>query len=257
MKKEIFNFSNFQIELYNADCLEVFKLLPAESIDLILTDPPYNISQKGNHLSLIYKNRRRKKVKLDFGEWDYNFQIEPFLIESKRVLKENGSILVWTSEQLYGKYRDWFGKNMYPKHYIVWVKTNPLTQLHSVGYRRATELIIWAMKQKNTKDNPNFNFLGQKEMKNVFYAPIVSGKERKHPTQKPVSITKELIIRHCRENGLVLDPFMGSGTTAVACIELQRNFIGVEIDEGYFEIAKERIKQKLSQPALNFRKELT
>ncbi len=81
-------------------------------------------------------------------------------------------------------------------------------------------------------------------MTNVFYAPIVGGKERtKHPTQKPLSITKEIIKRHCRKNGIVLDPFIGSGTVAVACKELDRNFIGIEINPNYIKLAEERIKE--------------
>ena len=180
---------------------------------------------------------------MDFGEWDYNFKIEPFLEEGKRVLRDDGSIIVWTSEQLYGEYRKWFAKNMYPKQLLIWVKTNPLPQFRLVGYRQATELMFWALKKKNTKNNKNFLFQSQKEMTNVFYAPIVGGKERtKHPTQKPLSITKEIIKRHCRKNGIVLDPFMGSGTVAVACKELDRNYIGIELNPDYVKIAEERLK---------------
>ncbi len=157
-------------------------------------------------------------------------------------MKDDGSIIVWTSEQLYGKYREWAEKNMHPKQLLIWVKKNPLPQFRLVGYRQATELMFWVLKNKNTKKNPNFLFQTQKEMTNVFYAPIVGGKERtEHPTQKPLSITTKIIKTHCREGGIVLDPFLGSGTTAVACKKLGRHYIGIEINPEYVKIANERL----------------
>ena len=232
---------DFLNTIIQGDCLEVMKEIPDKSIDLILTDPPYNISQK-NKIFRDYRNGKNGDINMDFGEWDYNFQIEPFLQESKRILREDGSIIVWTSEQLYGKYREWFAKNMYPKQLLIWVKTNPLPQFRLVGYRQATELLFWALKNKNTKNNPNFLFQSQKEMINVFYAPIVGGKERtEHPTQKPLSITMKIIKRHCREEGIVLDPFLGSGTTAVACKMLGRHYIGIELNSKYVEIINKRL----------------
>lgn len=228
-------------KIIQGDCLQIMKGIPDKSIDLVLTDPPYNISQK-NKIFRDYRNGKNGDIKMNFGEWDYNFNIEPFLIESKRILKYNGSVIVWTSEQLYGKYREWFSKNMHPKQLLVWVKTNPLPQFRLVGYRQATELMFWALKNKNTKDNENFIFQKQKEMNNVFYSPIVGGKERtEHPTQKPLSIISEIVKRHCRLNGIVLDPFLGSGTTACACKMLDRNYIGIEISPEYCAIARQRV----------------
>jgi site-specific DNA-methyltransferase (adenine-specific)/modification methylase len=224
------------------DCLEVMKQIPDKSIDLVLTDPPYNISQKGK-IFRDYRNGKNGDINMDFGEWDYNFQPELYLIEMKRVLVDNGSVIVWTSEQLYGIYRKWFAENMYPKQLLVWKKTNPLPQFRLVGYRQATELMFWALKNKNTTDNPNFIFHTQKEMTNVFTEPIVGGKERtKHPTQKPLSIALKITSRHCRENGVILDPFLGSGTTAVAAKMLGRRYIGIEISPEYCKIARKRIE---------------
>lgn len=229
-------------KIHHIEAVELLKSLPDNSIDLVLTDPPYNVSQK-NKAFLDYRDKTKEcKINIDFGEWDYNFNPELFLIESKRVLKDNGSIIVWTSEQLFGIYRKWFGDNMYPKQTFVWVKTNPLPQFRFVGYRQATELMFWALKNKNTMDNPNFNFSTQQEMTNVFYAPICGGIERtEHPTQKPLSIIRHFVEVHCQENGIILDPFCGSGTTAVACVNLNRNFICGDFDEKYVKIAKERL----------------
>jgi len=233
------------IIIYNNDCLDIFPQLESGSTDLILTDPPYNISQKGKTFR-DYRSGKSSDINMDFGEWDYGFKIIPFLEESKRVLNNSGSVIVWTSEQLYGEYRKWFAENMYPKQLLVWVKTNPIPQFRLVGYRQATELLFWALKYKNTKDNPNFLFQKQKEMVNVFYAPIVGGNERtEHPTQKPLSINKEIIKRHCKMGGLVLDPFLGSGTTARACKDLGRRCIGIEISQEYCDIAIKRLGQEV------------
>ena len=224
------------IDIRNADCLEILKTLPSESVDLVFTDPPYNISQQGTAL-VDTRTGEDRNITRDYGAWDYNFDPVPFLTECKRILKPNGSIIVWTSEELFAKYRVWFAENMYPKHLLVWVKTNPIPQFACVGYRSATELMFWA-----AKDNPNFIFQNQKDMTNVFYAPIVGGEERTdHPTQKPLSITEKIIKTHCREGGVVLDPFMGSGTTGVGCVHTGRDFIGIELDKKWFELAQKRI----------------
>ena len=552
------------IEIYNGDSLEVMKQFEDKSFDLVFTDPPYNISRK-NKIFRDYRNGKKADINMDFGEWDYNFNPVPFLQESKRLLGENGSVIVWTSEQMYGEYRQWFTANMYPKQLLVWVKclagqtellakvndriiltslrdlyrssylhkrielltpegkweelasfsknenyssgkiiylrngsrfkvtdehiffvngkmkranelkkgdvldnshnkikenkdfifgynegwmvgfflaegsyqknnelrfsvnkaeiiffeklkkltlkyngtirkhiyknsmaiiinsyvlrgaiqefvkekgsrfkhlsnncwnsnyeflrgifdgwldgdgtyvekekswqvgftrnkkldrdmklianilgytyvsrygfykgfgkrykqirakirkeksthfnakseyqikrilntrlksyeislkknhkfllydgtivhnSNPLPQFRLVGYRQATELLFWALKNKNTKDNPNFRFQTQSEMTNVFYAPIVGGKERtEHPTQKPLSITEKIIEIHCKEDGLILDPFMGSGTTLVAAKELNRRAIGIELNKDYCDLAVRRVKE--------------
>lgn len=213
-----------------------------QSIDFILTDPPYNVSGK-TKLFRDYRSGKNGNISFDFGEWDYNFDIYPFLIQAKKKLREDGGIIVWTSEQLFGLYREWFQEEMCPKQALVWAKTNPLPQFRKCGYRQTTELAVWATKNKVGKDNPNFIFGEQSEMKNVFHHPIVGGKERtKHPTQKPLKIFKQLVRTHCRKKGVVLDLFLGSGTTAVACIEENRCCIGVEMNPEFFDIACKRVE---------------
>jgi site-specific DNA-methyltransferase (adenine-specific) len=91
-------------KIFCEDCLEGMKKIPDNSVDLVFTDPPYNISQKGK-IFKDYRNGKNKDINMDFGEWDYEFNMIPFLQETKRVLKDNGSIIVWTSEQLYKNYR--------------------------------------------------------------------------------------------------------------------------------------------------------
>jgi DNA modification methylase len=229
-------------KIYLTECIAEMKKLPDASVDLVFTDPPYNISHKGQ-IFRDYRSGTEHNINMDFGEWDYEFDPIPFLIEAKRLLKANGSIIVWTSEQLYGKYREWFAQNMYPKQLLVWVKQNPPPEFRLVKYRQATELMFWAMKNKNYKANPNFIFGAQRDMTNVWITPIVGGNERlEHPTQKPLSVCRDIVRNHCQEGGIVLDPYTGSGTIPVACIETNRNFIGMEIDPKYFAMAEKRIK---------------
>jgi len=227
------------------DCIEVMRNIPDETIDLVLTDPPYNISQK-NKIYRVYRSGKRADISFDFGEWDYSFEIEPFLIETKRVLKQFGQWLIFSSEYLYGKYREWFQQNGHFKQTIIWEITNPLPQFRKCSYRQSTNLILWAYKKKHSKKYSHFNFLKQEEMKNIMRYPICSGNERtEHPTQKPLKLIERLIEIHSRENDVVLDPFLGSGTTVVACIRLNRQYIGIEKNEKYFKIAEERVKREL------------
>lgn len=231
-------------KLYNAKWEDILPTIPDESVNLVFTDPPYNVSID----CVLYRNYRSSgksgNVSLDFGKWDKEeFSPEPFLEEAKRILIPSGSIVVWTSSQLLGKYYDWLYKNMKPKQLLIWIKTNPIPQFKLIGYRQATEYMYWATKQKMTKNNPDFIFQEQENMTNVFTAPIVGGKERcGHPCQKPLSVCQEIIKRHCRPDGIVLDCFSGVATIPLAAYSLGRRYIGIEMDEKYHRKGLRRIK---------------
>jgi len=228
-------------KIYQGDALKILKTFPDKSVDLILTDPPYNISQK-NMIFRDYRNGEKANINFDYGEWDYNWDMIPFLEESKRVLKQYGQWLIFTSEQLFEDYRKWLALNGHFKQFIIWEKTNPLPQFRKCGYRQATEIIMWAYKEKPNTKEQHFNFLTQTEMINVLKYPICGGNERtKHPTQKPLRLISKLLSIHSWKNDIVLDPFLGSGTTAVACKQLHRNFIGIEKEPEYVKMAQARI----------------
>ena len=236
---------DFINQVVQGDCLEVMKGMPDKCVDLVLTDPPYNISQK-NKIYRDYRSGKRADISFDYGEWDYGFNILPVLEESKRLLKQYGQWIVFCAEQQIGMYRKWLGDNGHFKQILIWEKTNPLPQFRKCGYRQATEIMMWAYREKPTKKEQHFNFLLQEEMKNIFRFPICGGNERtEHPTQKPLKLVQELLKRHSFENDLILDPFLGSGTTAVAAKQLGRNFIGIEINEKYCKIARDRLRQEV------------
>ena len=226
------------------DALEELRKLPDESIDLVLTDPPYNIS--GLSSGVVLHNREVNTK--HFGDWDYGFEVAPIVKEFKRILKPKGQIYIFTSEALFVQYRLEMEKLQFHfRNLMVWLKTNPLPKIRQVSWRNSTEYILYAGKEKTEKCDYTFNWLGQQEMLNVFQTPILSGEERGqeelyHPTQKPLSIVGKLMRVSSNPNDIVLDPFLGSGTTAVAAKALGRNFIGIEKNPEYCEIAEKRLR---------------
>ena len=228
----------------NQDCIEYLKTLPENSVDLVVTDPPYNVSQKTN---IKYGDLNIVK---NFGDWDFGFDPEPVLAELKRVLKPNGQIFVFCSTEQIPEYMAIFKKSWFFRNIIVWYKTNPAPRLSKTNFVFANEYIIYAINEPSTKPGQvTFNWQGQKEMHNTIITSALQGKERLkdenhkalHPTQKPLSILKKLIQIASNEGDVVLDPFMGVGSTAVACKETGRNYVGCEISPDYFKKAILRI----------------
>ena len=230
-------------KIYNEDCLNFLKRIPDNFVDLIVTDPPYNVSQKSD---LKFNDRIIKK---NFGDWDFNFDPLPVLAEFKRVLKPNGQIYVFCGNSLIPVYMQEFMKNWFFRNLIVWSKTNPAPRLNKSNFDFANEYIVYAVNEKVKCNTFTFNSKSHKEMCNFIVTSALQGKERikdsegksAHPTQKPLSVINHLIEISSRKGDLVLDCFMGSGTTAVACKELERKFIGCELDKKYWNISNQRI----------------
>ncbi len=241
------------IKIENKDCFNFFKDVPSNSVDLVITDPPYNISKLNDKRDRSKLNspimRRKKELNYDFGEWD-NMERKDFLYFTKRwlkeccrVLKDGGTIisffnkedisyLGWTSE----------GYNIRTRTIICWHKTNPVPSFRKVNYLSACEY-IWV--GSKGKESWTFNFKLQKEMHNFFETANKSSYGKtKHPTEKPENLIKHLVKIHSNEGDLVLDCFVGSGTTAIVCKEEKRNFIGCEVSKEYYDMAMERLKQE-------------
>jgi DNA modification methylase len=228
-------------KIENSDCLEYLRKIPDNSVDLVVTDPPYNVSQKTN---IKYKNLNLVK---NFGDWDFGFDPKPVLAELKRVLKPNGQIYVFCSTKQIPEYmaifENWFFRNL-----LVWYKTNPAPRLSKTNFVFATEYVLYAINENVRPSEATFNFGKHSEMHNVFITSALQGKERLkengkavHPTQKPLSILKKLIEISSNKGDVVLDPFMGVGSTAVACKELGRNFLGCELSEEYCLLSRKRL----------------
>lgn len=235
---------------HTKDAIAFLKEIPDESVDLCFTDPPYNVSQP-KKIYRDYRTGRRGDIHFDYGAWDYNYDPIAFLNEAKRTLVPGGSFIIFTSEQLYGTYRNWAENDpeMLTKQMIVWEKTNPLPNFRKVSYRQATELLIWISKGKISRTNPNFIFTTQEATKNVKHFPICGGGERikrpdtnrAHPNQKPLALCREIISTHCRPNGLVIDPYCGVGSICIAARQLDRHFIGNDFDPIYIQMAQQRL----------------
>ena len=213
-------------KIYCGDCLEVMKGISDKSIDCILTDPPFFLPAQ-HYQSRISWGRCWGDLSI-LGNFFYDL-----CQEYKRIMKNNGHLMVFCNDESYPVF--------YPVAYgywdfaraLVWDKTR--VGLGKI-FRHQYEFILWAS-NKGAKVNND----GKLHSNILKYAPTLS-KNRKHPVEKPVSLLKELISVVTNEGDIILDTFVGSGTTLIACKELKRKYIGIEINKKYCEIAKNRIK---------------
>ena len=223
--------------------MKILPKLKSESVDLVVTDPPYNLGNKFNKLIRGGKignkfNRNLVNTLLDFDNFENEEQYISFLTnvfdEMNRVCKKDANFVTfidWRYLSLVIKElekRGWKFRNVF-----AWVKQNPCPQLRKCNFAQGLELAVWMSRGKNT-----FNYqLGHQP--NYVVCPL--NDTAYHPTQKHIDVVKTLIKYLSNENDTVLDPFLGSGTTMKACLELNRNCIGIEIDPKYIKIAKERL----------------
>jgi len=240
----------FKNKIICGDCLKILPKIPDNSVDLIITDPPYNISQKGKSISRksmrATSMKRNMDIKLDFGDWDHmsekNFKkfTEEWFKECARILKPKSWIYVFFSKERIG----YLAMNLDLKYGLktrtifTWVKKNPAPQFKKVNWISATEF-IW-VGSKGASKLKNYGYV--KDMYNWYMTcnKSIYGKTE-HPTEKPVELVEHFIRYNSNENDIVLDPFLGSGTTAVACKRLRRNYLGIEKNKKYCRIAKQRI----------------
>lgn len=227
------------ITLHKGDSYELIKKIPDASVDLILTDPPYNLSpySTGN-----MKFSWRKEINNDLADWDKKeFCPKDWVKEFKRILKPTGNIFVFTSYNLVGKWHEAFDPEFDTFQFLVWHKTNPVPKFRRAGFLNSCELIVCMWNKGHT-----WNFTNQKEMHNFIESSICMGEERiknpNHPTQKPVKVLSHIIKLATNTGDIVFDPFMGVGSTGEAALNLGRKFVGIEVDEKYFNAAERRLK---------------
>ena len=225
------------IDLRLGDCLEILKDIPDKSIDLVVIDPPYDFMSKHYGKSYSEDGAFGSLGRTYHKELESNDIItginEDVLQELIRVMKKV-NIYIWCSKEQILKYINFF-KN-YNMDLLTWHKTNPVPTC-SNKYLSDTEYILF-FREKGVK------IYGTYATKKKYYVTPTNKEDKKlykHPTIKPLEIIENLIINSSQENDTILDCFMGSGTTGAACKKLNRNFIGIELDSKYFNIAKERI----------------
>lgn len=220
------------------DSKDVIKKIPDNSIDFILTDPPYNI---GKHSTGNIPLPGRTPMNNDVADWDHvDFNPEEWADEFIRILKPTGNLFIFTSYNQLGRWHNCLDKKFDTSNFMIWHKTNPAPKIFKAGFLNSCEMIFTCWNKKHT-----WNFISQKEMHNFLESPICMRPERlskpKHPAQKPVSILKKMIRIASNKDDIIFDPFMGVGSVGVASLEMERRFIGVEINPEYFSAAKERI----------------
>ena len=217
---------------YNEDCMEIMKHLPDSIFDLVVTDPPYEIATRG---AGIYKQDDKKYVQeLDVMSNGFS---EEVLDQLCRLMKKI-NIYIFCSQKQIIPLLTYFVVNRGCNYNIItWHKTNPIPACGN-KYLTDTEYILF-FREKGVR------VYGTYETKKTWYAtPLNQGDKKKynHPTIKPVDILQNLIINSSKEGEVVFDPFMGSGSTGVACKKTNRDFVGIEIDKTYYDIAVERIE---------------
>lgn len=231
-----------KFEIYNTDGIKFMRNLAknGEKVSHIITDPPYNISQKNN-----FSTMKHKRKGVDFGEWDKEFDLFGWINLASLILDKNGSIITFCSYKFVSFIaKEYENNGICVKDILVWQKSNPMPRNVTRRYVQDMEFALWGVKNGakwvfNKPTNTPY-------LRGIFKTSVVAGNEKTaHPTQKSLNLMSEIIQIHTNKNDLVLDPFMGSGSTGVACANLGRNFIGVEIDKDYFKIAKDRLKEFL------------
>ena len=235
---------NWRKCILKADSRDIIKRIPDNSVDFILTDPPYNL---GQHSTGNIPLPGRTAMNNGVAEWDMiDFNPEEWADEFIRILKPTGNLFIFTSYNQIGRWYNCLDHKFDTSNFMIWHKTNPAPKIFKAGFLNSCEMIFTCWNKKHT-----WNFISQAEMHNFIESSICMKPERlsnpKHPAQKPVAILRKMIEIASNENDIVFDPFMGVGSTGVAALDLNRRFIGVELDETYFEAAKKRIEVVLSQ----------
>ena len=262
------------IEIKNMDGFQYLSTISDGSIDLILTDPPYIISKETGmniHYNIVKHNEENniefvkteeewetykiengieddskksnyvkygsiygKKycVKTDYGDWDSEFTMEildNFIKEYYKKLRNGGTLIIFFDLWKISLLKELMEKNKFKQiRFIEWIKTNPQPLNSSVNYlTNCREIALLGV--KGTK--PTFN---SKYDNGIYMYPLQGGKNRFHPTQKSLGLFEELITKHSNENDMILDTFLGGGTTAIACKNTRRRFRGCEISEEYY-----------------------
>ena len=217
-------------KIYNEDCLVGMKRIPDNHVNITLTDIPYGVvNRKSNGL------RNLNKEEADI----FNIDMNELLREIYRVTE--GQIIIFCAKEQFSQIYQFFASKKGTTRSIVWQKTNPSPMNGQYVYLSGVEHAVWF--------KPRGRKVFNAHCKNTVFT-YSNGSRKIHPTQKNIDLFKELIIDNSNEREIVFDPFMGSGTTAISCMDTERNYIGFELDKTYYEKSLERIKNHTTQVSL-------
>lgn len=248
VNKHFIDFNDSHLEknkIFNMNCIDLINIMINKNfkVDAIITDPPYNISRKNN-----FKTIRRYGI--DFGNWDKNFNQVDWIKNTDKILNENGSIIIFNDWRNLGLIANSLENNNFiVKDIIRWIKPNPMPRNVDRRYVTDFEFAIWATKKKSkwvfNKDK------SIKYLKPEYIGASPNSKNRFHPTQKSKEVIEEIIKTHTNIGDLIFDPFSGSGEISVCAYNLNRSFIGSEINKKYFDVSNKRISNFFVRPAFN------
>lgn len=227
-------------KIYNMDCIEGMKLIKDESIDLVLTDPPYGIDYYSNW-SKDKKYREKVKTVNGIANDKNNIEfLEIVIKELYRVLKKNTHLYWFTRWDKVEEHKPLLEKVGFKvKNNLIWMKNNWSMGDLQGSYAGQYECILFCQKGRRILNDVD----GKKRHSDILQFDRVPSNKLLHSHQKPVDLLKLLIRKSTMENEIVLDPFIGCGSTAVASIETNRNFIGFELDKEFCDISNERINK--------------
>ena len=215
-------------KLYQGDCLEIMGGIKDKSVDLIVTDPPYLMDYQSNRRK---KEDRFDKIKNDKGNYTL---IQDYLEECHRIMKDNTAIYCFCSWHNIDFFKREFEKHFKLKNIIVWNKNNHGTGDLKGSYAPRYELILFGHKGRT--------LLREKRIADVIDCAKTPSKKLTHPTEKPQELLEIFIKQSSDEGSIIFDGFMGTGSCGIVAKKLNRNFIGIELDEKYFNIAKDRLE---------------
>lgn len=215
--------------IYNSDCIEGMRSIPDDSIDLIVTDPPYLMNYKTNRR----KDKNHKFCKTIEGDNDPDL-INNYIRECFRVLKPDSAMYMFCNTNQVDVFKtELEDEGFTVKNMIVWVKNNHTAGDLVAQYGKKFEIIFYVNKGRCP--------IRGKRITDVWEFSRVSGKFQVHQNQKPVDLIKQCIEKSSDPGAIVFDGFIGSGTTAIAALEMNRHYLGYELDPEYYEIAQARI----------------
>jgi site-specific DNA-methyltransferase (adenine-specific)/modification methylase len=257
-----------RISIFKKDCIAGMRKLESGGVALVFADPPYNLSGESmvNKKSLTGGAFHKVNEAWDsMSESDYVAFSDKWISECHRILIDSGAIYVCASHHNLGQVLSSLSKSGFiVKNILTWEKPNAMPNMTRRTYTHSTEFIVWAVKGKGWTFNyealkilnPETQRDGSaKMMRDVWRLPVVQGAERLrgengralHPTQKPEALVERCVAASSNPGDLVVDPFSGSGTTAVICARLQRDFIGYELEDIYIKASKARVRKSIRE----------
>ena len=234
--------------LFNGDCVEMMRHIPDGSVDLLLTDPPYNLGLfmkgRGTNMGKLRENHFAVSGWDQLGVEEWVSSMDAFFEGAARVMRSRGSMIVFMSLIKVQSIIDLAVKHgFYYKTTGIWHKTNPIPRNMNLQFVNSTEAWLYF-----TFDSATGTFNNKGRVEHDFVetsvVPLTEKKLGKHPTQKPLGLMKHFVELLTNAGDVVFDPFMGSGSSGVAAVQLGRKFVGIELSRAYYDLSKKRIVAK-------------